>query len=40
MNIGRPAAVSMALGVADGMAELQGFPAQIALQFSISLIIM
>jgi hypothetical protein len=33
VNIGRPASVGTALGMADMMTEKRGFPAQIALQF-------
>ena len=36
VDIGRPAAVGMALGVADIMTELRRFTAKIALQFSLS----
>ena len=34
VNIGRPAPVGMALGVADIMAEKRGFAAQITLQLT------
>jgi hypothetical protein len=36
VDIGRPAAVGVAFGVADIMTELRCFPAYIALQFSLS----